>query len=419
MDTLINIVQTITSMGASAILPIIITLLGLVFRMKLGNAIKSGLMVGVGFIGLSLVVQLLESTLEPAITYYSELGSGFTILDIGWPAVGGASWTVPFAGLAIPIGLMVNILLVRLKVTKTLNVDIWNYMHFLVPGALAYYLFDSFWIGLTLTILLSILALFVGDIIAPSWQEQYGLDGTTCSTIIHTGWTYPVAWIINKIIDFIPGLNKLDFGFEEVNKRLGIFGEPIVIGVIVGALLGIITNQEITTIVPMGMGVAGVMVLMPRVVGVLMDGLTPIGSSAKSFMTKQMGDDADLNIGMDVALGLGDPMTITVTVISIPLIMIGALILPSIQMFPIGLLMSVTYISVMTVMASKGNFLRSILSTVIFGIIVMYVGGYVAPGATEMLKGAGVTIEGLGTDFVLTGPWEVLTYWISTLVGGM
>lgn len=418
MDGLVNIVQTITGMGASAILPIIITLLGLVFRMKLGHAIKSGLMVGVGFIGLSLVVQLLESTLEPAITYYSEIGSGFTILDIGWPAVGGASWTVPFAGLAIPIGLAINILLVRLKVTKTLNVDIWNYMHFLVPGALAYYLFNSFWLGLTVTIVLSVLALFVGDIIAPHWQEQYGLEGTTCSTIIHTGWTYPVAWLINKIIDFMPGLNKLDFSFEEANKKLGIFGEPIVIGVIVGALLGVITSQDITTIVPMGMGVAGVMVLMPRVVGVLMDGLTPIGTSAKNFMTKQMGDDADLNIGMDVALGLGDPMTITVTVISIPLIMISALIFPNIQMFPIGLLMSVTYISVMTVMASKGNFLRSIISTVLFGIVVMYVGGYIAPGATEMLRGAGVAIEGLGTDFVLTGPWEVLTYWISTLVGG-
>lgn len=419
MDTLINIVQTITGMGASAILPIIITILGLVFRMKLGDAIKSGLMVGVGFIGLSLIVQLLESSLAPAISYYSEIGSGFTILDIGWPAVGGASWSVPFAGLAIPLGLLINIFLVRIKVTKTLNVDIWNYMHFLVPGALAYFLFNSFWIGLGVTLLLSVLALFVGDIIASRWQDQFGLEGTTCSTIIHTGWTYPVAWLLNKLFDFIPGFNKLDFSFEEANKRLGIFGEPIVIGVIVGALLGILTKQDITTIVPMGMGVAGVMVLMPRVVGVLMDGLTPIGTAAKNFMTKQMGDNTELNIGMDVALGLGDPMTITVTVISIPLIMIAALILPNIQMFPIGLLMSVAYISVMTVMASKGNFLRSIISTVVFGVIVMYVRGYVAPGATEMLQGAGIQLEGLGTDFVLTGPWQVLTYWIKTLMGGV
>ncbi|BDQ56240.1 hypothetical protein EfsSVR2331_03650 [Enterococcus faecalis] len=41
MDTLVNIVQTITGMGASAILPIIITILGLVFRMKLGGCNQS------------------------------------------------------------------------------------------------------------------------------------------------------------------------------------------------------------------------------------------------------------------------------------------------------------------------------------------------------------------------------------------
>ncbi|MDK6430136.1 PTS transporter subunit IIC, partial [Enterococcus faecalis] len=86
------------------------------------------------------------------------------------------------AGLAIPIGLVLNLILVRLKLTKTLNVDIWNYMHFLVPGALAYFIFDNFFIGLAVTVILSVLALFVGDWVAPMWQEYYGLEGTTCTT---------------------------------------------------------------------------------------------------------------------------------------------------------------------------------------------------------------------------------------------
>ncbi|MGT2722403.1 hypothetical protein [Streptococcus porcinus] len=48
----------------------------------------------------------------------------------------------------------------------------------------------------------------------------------------------------------------------------------------------------------------------------------------------------------------------------------------------------------------------------------MYLGAYVAPGATEFLKGAGVKLSSQGTDFVLTGSWEILTYWIKTLVAG-
>ncbi|WP_460023162.1 PTS transporter subunit IIC [Lactovum odontotermitis] len=401
-------------MGATAILPLVIFILGLVFRMKIGVAIKSGITVGIGFIGLGLVVNLLNTALNPAIEFYSKQGSGFTIKDIGWPAVGAAAWVAPFAALVIPIGIILNLLLVRLKLTKTLNVDIWNFMHFLVPGALAYFVFNNFFIGLAVAVALSVIALFVGDLIAPKWQSYYGLEGTTCTTMIHIGWTLPFAWLVNKIIDLIPGLNKLDVNLDNVNKKLGIFGEPAIIGVIVGLLLGILTRQEITTIVPMAMQVAAVMVLLPKVVGVLMEGLNPIGKAAKNIMQKQMGEDAELNIGMDCALALGDPTTVTVTVISIPLTMLAALVLPGVRLFPIGILMSIIYMTTMTVMASKGNVIRSIISTVLFSIVVMYIGAYVAPGATEFIKGAGVDLQGQGTDFVLTGPWEILTYWLST-----
>ncbi len=166
----------------------------------------------------------------------------------------------------------------------------------------------------------------------------------------------------------------------------------------------------------MAMGVAGVMVLLPKVVGVLMEGLNPIGKSAKEIMQKQMGKDAELNIGMDCALALGDPATVTVTVITIPLTMLCALVLPDIKIFPIGVLMSIIYMTTMTVMASNGNVIRSIISTLLFCVVVMYLGGYVAPGATQFLAGAGVGLQGQGTDFVLTGPWEILTYWLSTVL---
>lgn len=416
METLQNIMQTITSMGASAILPLVIFILGIVFRMRVTEAIKAGITVGIGFIGLTLVVDLLSESLQPAIDYYSNIGSGFTIVDLGWPAVGAAAWVAPFAGLVIPIGLVLNILLVRLKWTKTLNVDIWNYMHFLVPGALAYFILDNFLIGLVVSVSLSVLALFVGDKIASDWQKYYGLEDTTCTTLIHTAWTLPFVWIINKIIDHIPGLKYWDISLEKLQKRLGLIGDPAIIGVIVGLILGVLTKQDITTIVPMAMGVAGVQVLLPKVVGILMEGLTPIGKAAKEMMIKQMGDDAELIIGMDCALGLGDPATVTVTVVTIPLTMLAALILPGVRTFPIGILTSIIYMTTMSVMVSKGNVIRAVISTLLFTIVVMYLGGYVAPGATEFLRGAGVNLTGQGTDFVLTGPWEVIVYWLSTVV---
>lgn len=132
-------------------------------------------------------------------------------------------------------------------------------------------------------------------------------------------------------------------------------------------------------------------------------------------MIKQMKGNTKLNIGMDIALGLGDPATITTTVVSIPIVMLFALILPGVQMFPIGLLMSITYISVMSTLASKGNLFRSILSTVVFSVITFYLAAHIAPGATHMLTSAGVQVEGLATDVTFSEIWNLLIYWASEL----
>ena len=413
MEVLEQIFKTIINIGATALLPIIIFILGLIFRMKIGDAIKSGLTVGIGFMGLTLVVNLLTSSLKPAVEYYSKLGTGYTITDIGWPAVGAASWVAPFAGLAILLGIIINIVLVRVGWTKTMNVDIWNYMHFLIPGALAYVLFNNFWIGLLVTIGMSVASLFIGDKLANKWQEYFGLEGTTCTTIIYTAWVMPFAWIINKLIDFIPGLNKVNLNLD---KKLGVFGDSSVIGTIVGVLLALLTKQNLTNTVTMGIGIASVMVLMPKMVGVLMEGISPVGKAARATMSNQMGKKTNLNIGMDIALGLGDPTTETATVITIPLVIICALFFPNIKLFPVGLLMSIIYISVAGTLMTKGNLFRTIIIGVIFCSVTLYLEAYVAPGATKMIQTGGVHVGGLSSDLTLSEPWNAFIYWLSTII---
>lgn len=416
METLLTVVQEILALGAKTILPIIICALGLFFRMKLADAIKAGLTVGLGFLGLGLIINLLTSTLEPAVLYYQKLGSGYTILDIGWAAVGAASWMAPFAALAIPVGLLINLALIRCGAVKTMNIDIWNYMHFLIPGFLTYVLFQSMIAGFLVTILMSVIALFVGDRIASRWQSYFGLPGTTCTTVNLIAWTFPLALLVNKVIDFIPGLNRLNIHIDQVNKRLGIIGEPIIIGLFVGILLGVLTKQSFSITITMGIGIAGVMLLIPKMVSVMMEGLSPVGKAANTFMKKNVAADKELNIGMDVALGMGDPTTITTTVITIPLVILAALLLPGVQFFPVGMLTSVCYFAVVCTLASKGNLVRSILSTLLFCIISMYTCAYVAPGATAMLNAAGLSINGLGTDVSVGSPiWGVAIYWLSTI----
>lgn len=57
MDKLLAVVQYILNMGPTVILPITIVVLGMIFRIKFTKALKSGLTIGIGFVGINLVVK--------------------------------------------------------------------------------------------------------------------------------------------------------------------------------------------------------------------------------------------------------------------------------------------------------------------------------------------------------------------------
>lgn len=397
LDLLLSFFQTFIGLGAAVLLPVVICILGLFFRMPIGQAVKAGLSVGIGFSGLVLVINLLITTIKPVMDYYEALGSGYNVLEIGFAALGGAAWTVPFAVAAIPAIVIVNLILVRLKLTKVLNVDIWNFMHFLVPGALAYALFDSIAIGFFTTLLMSVITLFFSQWEAPKWGSFFGLEGTTCTTLAFCAWVYPIGAAINKIIDVIPGLNKIDVEMSSIEERLGVFGEPAIIGLCVGIFLGVLTAQPIPVILTICMGVATVMVLIPRMVGIMMEGLSPIGSFANTYMKSKVGEDADVYIGMDIALGLGDPACITCTAIMIPMTIILAFLVPDMHFFPLGILAEVCYLAPMCVLASNGNIFRTLVTMTILMYMTLFLANAFADEATLMMSVTGVHIDGMVT----------------------
>ena len=62
----------IIGLGAAVMMPIIFTILGVCIGIKFSKALKSGLLVGVGFVGLSVVTALLTSSLGPALSQVVE-----------------------------------------------------------------------------------------------------------------------------------------------------------------------------------------------------------------------------------------------------------------------------------------------------------------------------------------------------------
>lgn len=406
MDTILLVVQKILGVGAVALLPIMITLLGLYFRMPFFKALKNGLLIGIGFQGLNLVLGLLRTTLGPVVEYYKAAGSGdagFTILDLGWQALAGAAWASPFAAIVVPVGLILNFALIRTKVTKTLNVDIWNYWHFLMSASVAYYLLTkggitgapAILIGFGLAMVLVVVDLKLADMIAPKWQKYFGLEGTTCSTFLHISTIWPVAWVGTKIVRAIPGLNRTNISLNWVNKRLGAFGDTAILSFFIGMFLAAITFQSFDVWLRTGVGVAASIILLPRMVALLMEGLAPVSRAAKEKMHQQLGEDQDIYVGMDCALGTGDPTAITAALIMIPITIGLAFLIPGNHFFPIGMMGSLAYMTAICSMETEGNLLHTIIVCSLYMVFTMVALNFMVDLGTAFIATSGtVDLQG-------------------------
>lgn len=226
----------IISLGASVMMPIIFTVIGLCIGMKFGKALKSGLFVGVGFVGLGVVTALLTTNFNDPLKAISDIYHlQLNVFDMGWPAAAAVAYNTAVGALIIPICLGVNFLMLITKTTRTVNIDLWNYWHFAFIGAVAYFVMgQSLLWGYFAAIVCYINTLVCADLTADRFQKYYDLDGISipqpfCQSFM------PFAIVFNKLFDMIPGFSMLDIDAEGLKKKFGVLGEPLVLGVIVGA----------------------------------------------------------------------------------------------------------------------------------------------------------------------------------------
>ncbi|MBM7541336.1 PTS galactitol transporter subunit IIC [Amphibacillus cookii] len=383
MQSMIDFLQGFLDLGATVILPVVIFLLGLLFGQKPSKAFRSGLTIGVAFVGIFLVVDLLVNNLGPAAQGMVErFGIDLNVIDVGWPAAASISWASPIAAFMIPVGILLNIIMLVTKTTKTMNVDIWNFWHFTFIGAMVHTYTGSLIQGIIAALLFEIACLKVADYTAPMLEDYFGLPGisiATGSTISYA----PIGIPLVKLIQKIPGLNKLNADPDTIQKRFGLFGEGIFMGLILGITLGLLAGYEIGQVIEIGMAMAAVMVLMPRMVKILMEGLTPVSESAREFLQKRFGAQK-IYIGLDAAVAIGHPAVISTALILVPITVAIAVFLPGNNLLPFGDLATIPFIVAFIVGAARGNIVHSVLVGTVVIALSLYIATDVAVIHTEM-----------------------------------
>jgi PTS system galactitol-specific IIC component len=367
-----DVFSYIISLGASVMMPIIFTVIGLCIGMKFGQALKSGLYVGVGFVGLGVVTALLTTNFNDPLKAICDLYHlQLNVFDMGWPAAASVAYNTAVGALIIPICLGINVLMLLTKTTSTLNIDLWNYWHFAFIGAVAYFVMgESLAWGYFAAIVCYIITLVLADITAPKFQKYYDLDGISipqpfCQSFM------PFAVVINKLLDKIPGFSRLDVDAEGLKRKFGVFGEPLLLGVIVGILIGVAAHFDVKMVLTLGVTMGAVMELIPRITKLFIDGLKPISVKAQEMVDKHL-HGRKVHIGMSPALVIGHPTTLVVSILLIPTVLIVSVILPGNQFLPLASLAGMFYLFPIVLPYTKGN----VVKTFIIGLVALIFGLY-------------------------------------------
>lgn len=390
MDAILGFFSFIQGLGVSVMMPIILTILGCALGAGFGKSLRAGLTVGIGFIGLNLVINsLLGTTLAPAVSdMVARFGLSLTTIDVGWPAAAAIAMGSTVGLVIIPLGLIVNIVMLLSNTTQTVDVDIWDYWHFAFTGALVAIVTDNMTFGIIAAVINMVIIMVLGDYTAPLVEESLGMPGISLPHGFTTAYA-PIAMLFNWVFDKIPGFRDINISTDTLQEKFGIFGEPMIVGTVIGIVIGILAGYDVTGVLTLAVSLGAVLVLIPRMAALLMEGLLPVSDAASEFIEKRFSDRGKIYIGLDSAVGVGHPVTLTISFVLVPLCIFLAVILPGNTVLPFADLAVIPWMFVLITPVVHNNGFRGI----IIGIIVLTVGLYIATDLAPLITQAAMNVQ--------------------------
>ena len=387
------IFEFINALGATVVMPIVICILGLIMGAGFGKSLRSGLMVAVGFIGLNLVIGAMGSGLGPAVQdMVARFGLSLSIIDVGWPAAAAIAMGTTVGLMIIPIGLVTNVIMLLTNTTQTMNIDIWNYWHFAFTGSIVAAITGNIGLGIAAAVINMVIVMVIADFTAPGVEQTLGLPGIS---IPHgfSGAFVPVAWVVDKVISLIPGVRDWDINLEKIQKRFGVLGEPILIGTVIGIIIGAMAGYGVVPdaaghpgFLALGVSMGAVLVLVPKMAALLMEGLLPISDASSAFIQKHFSSRGKIYIGLDSAVGTGHPISLAVALILVPVTIFLAVVLPGNNVLPFVDLAVMPYMFVLIIPLVKGNGFRALVTGVIVVATGLLIATNFAPDITTVAQ---------------------------------
>src|SRR5699024_5907958 len=241
------IIDYFLDLGSTVFVPLVLIIIGLILGQGILKAIRSGIVVGIGFVGLNLAISLISDILEPAVKQITERFNldltVIVIIDSG----SGASECVTFSyfvcALIIPAVIILNLILLLLGFTKTMNIDIFNYSHYAFTGAVVHLITGNIVIAMGASLIQATWSLLSADYSAKKVQHMLGVDGISIPQGFAAS-TVPLFAVMEKLYNRIPYLRDSKLDLSHLQKKVGTFGDPVIIGTILGIIIALLSGYN-------------------------------------------------------------------------------------------------------------------------------------------------------------------------------
>ncbi|WP_347042259.1 PTS galactitol transporter subunit IIC [Brachybacterium nesterenkovii] len=380
MQFLQDSVDFILSLGAAIFVPMIIIVAGLIVRMKVKDAISSGIILGVAFTGMTMLISFMTGAIGPAAEkMVKTVGVSLPVTDGGWTTMSTISWSWPWAALMFPLVVGVNIILILLKQTQTFNADLWNVWGKIFTAVAVYYITGSVALAFVIAAIQTVFELKSADFHQHRVETLSGIPGVTVThkMVFLAAPMYPVEYVLRKI----PGLDR-SFNAEDMRNKVGLFAENHVLGFILGIIFGLLARFSIAETLTLAIQAATALTLFPVISKYFMQALEPISNAISEFMRERFGD-RELYVGLDWPF-LGGSNEIWLAVIwTVPITLAYSFFLPGNEILPFAGIINIA-IAVPAYFVCRGNILRMLIQCVIFVPVFLWVGTAFAPFMTEL-----------------------------------
>lgn len=362
MDVLQTVVNYILNdLGAAVFVPALMLIIGLCMKMKFSEAFTSALTLGIAFTGMSILIDYMMGSMgDAAASLAKSTGVNLPAVDGGWPGMAAISWAWPYAFLMFSLTIGVNIVLLILNRTKTLNVDMWNVWNKIFTAVMVSYITGSTLWGFVAASIQIILELKAGDIWGPEVERLTGIPGVTVPHFITLICT--LLFPIDELLKKIPFFNR-PMDADALKEKIGIFGENSVMGGIIGLLLGLASGYGIAGSLQLAVQAATALTLFPMVSKLFSQALSPISEAISDFMKKRF-EGKEVFIGLDWPILAGRNELWVAVIITIPVLLVLAIVLPGNIVLPFAGIINLSFV-VGALLMTNANLGRMIFHGVI------------------------------------------------------